>query len=275
DLGERIVLVQQSIGAAAILGERDAARIRGVPRIERAAGVAIRGWRAVRKAGDEGIVRRHVDLGVIFQQALCIDLGDGDIAAVLAEHQVLAVRRIGYAAIAAARILSKRGVVLQDNAGVGVEYLDGLRRAQGEDSGGVTFDTGVQRDGLRADPDAEVDLGAGWGDDLAVTDDPRAVLLRAGDVGRVLLGLSTGEQRKAQPRCQHAGERTHTVDSRFISRLSSRCFSGHIPFSSLDFFHQATGIGHATLVWKDIGLWNTSRDNSRQSLRAYYGPMKI
>ena len=49
---------------------------------------------------------------------------------------------------------------------------------------------GVQRDGLRADPDAEVDLCAGWGDDLASADDPGAVRLRAGDVGRVRHGLS-------------------------------------------------------------------------------------
>ena len=126
-------------------------------------------------------------------------------AAVLAEHQVLAVRRIGDAAIAAARILSERDVVLQDNAGLGVEHLDGSvaigrRRAHGEDGGGVTAGIGVQCDGLRADPDAEVNLGAGWGDDLARADDPRAVRLRAGDVGRVRLdvGLSEGERRKAQ-----------------------------------------------------------------------------
>jgi hypothetical protein len=50
DLGERIVLVQQGVGALAILGERDAARIRSARSIERAAGVAIRGRRAVRKA---------------------------------------------------------------------------------------------------------------------------------------------------------------------------------------------------------------------------------
>jgi hypothetical protein len=81
---------------------------------------------------------------------------------------------------------------------------------------------GVQRDGLRADPDAEVDLGAGRGDDLAIADDPRAVRLRADrDVGRVLLGLSKGERRKAQPRRQQAGERTQTVDPRLISRLIS------------------------------------------------------
>ena len=154
----------------------------------------------------------------------CSDLGDGDIAAVLAEHQVLAVRRIGDAAIAAARILSERDVVLQNNAGVGVEHLDGLRRAQGEDGGGVTFEIGVQRDGLRADPDAEVDLGAGWGDDLAIADDPRAVRLRAGDVGRIRLGLSSGEPRKAQPRRQQAGERTQTVDPRLISRADFETF---------------------------------------------------
>ena len=104
--------------------ERDAAGIRGVPRIERPAGVAIRGWRTVRKAGDEGIVRRHAHLGVVFQQARCTDLGDGDIATVLAEHQVLAVRRIRYAAIATARIRSERDVVLQDLTVAGVEDLD-------------------------------------------------------------------------------------------------------------------------------------------------------
>ena len=65
DLGERIVLVQQGVCALAIARERDTAGIRGVPAIERAAGVEIRGWRAVRKAGDEGIVRRHVYLGVV------------------------------------------------------------------------------------------------------------------------------------------------------------------------------------------------------------------
>src|SRR5208283_4783809 len=106
--------------------------------IERAAGYAIRSRRAVLKAGDEGIVRRYADLGVVFQQALCSDVGDGDIAAVLAEHQVLAVLRIGYAAIAAARIRSERGLVLQDIAGISVEYFDGLRpRAQDKDGSAV------------------------------------------------------------------------------------------------------------------------------------------
>src|SRR5580692_12359096 len=98
----------------------------------------------------------------------------------------------------------------------------------------MTAEIGVQRDGLRADPDAEVDLGASWRDDRAIADDPRAVWLRAGDVGRELLGLSSGEPRKAQPRCQQAGERTQTVNPRFISRFISRVvvsrFSRHIPF---------------------------------------------
>src|SRR5208337_2217674 len=67
DLGERIVLVQQGIGARAILGERDPAGV-GSPRtIEVAAGSAIIAHGAVRKAGDEGVVRRHADLGVVFQ----------------------------------------------------------------------------------------------------------------------------------------------------------------------------------------------------------------
>ncbi len=75
----------------------------------------------------------------------------------------------------------------------------------------MSGDIGVQRDGLRADPDAEVDLGAGWGDDLARADDPRAVRLRAGEVGRVRHGLSNGERRRAQPRRQQVGERTAGV----------------------------------------------------------------
>ena len=69
------------------------------------------------------------------------------------------------------------------------------------------FNIGVQRDGLRTDPDAEVDLLAGWGDNLAAADDPRAVLLWAGDVGRELLGLAS-EPWNNQPGRQQAGERT-------------------------------------------------------------------
>src|ERR1700733_677840 len=119
---------------------------------------------------------------------------------VLAEHQVLAVRRIGYAAIAAARILSEREVVLQDNAGAGVEHLNRLRRAHGEDGGGVTFKIGIQRDGLCADPDAEVDLDAGWVDDLATADDPRTVRLGAREVGRGRRGFGSGPSREEQRR---------------------------------------------------------------------------
>ena len=133
---------------------------------------------------------------------------------------MLAVRRIGYATIAAARILSERGVVLQDIAGVGVEYFDGLRRAQGEDGRSVSADIGVQRDRLRAHPDAEVDLRASWRDNCAIADNPRAVRLRAGEIGRVILGLSSGEPRKAKPRRQQASERTQ-VFPRLLSRLIS------------------------------------------------------
>ncbi len=66
----------------------------------------------------------------------------------------------------------------------------------------MSADVGVQRDGLRADPVAEVDLHAGRREDLAITDDPRAVRLRSSYIGRVRLGLSSGEPRKAQPRRQ-------------------------------------------------------------------------
>ena len=62
----------------------------------------------------------------------------------------------------------------------------------------MSGEIGVQRDGLRADPDAEVDLGAGRGDDRAIADDPRAVRLGTDGVRRVRLGLSTGKRREAQ-----------------------------------------------------------------------------
>ena len=110
----------------------------------------------------------------------------------------------------------------------------------------MSADIGVQRDGLRADPDAEVDLGAGWGDDLATADDPRAVRLRAGDVGRVRLGLSTGERRKAQPRRQQAGERTQTVDPRPISRLIRDPFRDMYRSPPWIFFITQPGIDRAT-----------------------------
>ena len=85
-------------------------------RIERAAGSAVVADRAVREAFDETVVRRHGDVGVVGQRAVGQDVGDGDVAAVLAEHQVLAVRRIGDAAIAAAGV-PERQIDLHDYAG--------------------------------------------------------------------------------------------------------------------------------------------------------------
>ena len=123
-------------------------------------------------------------------------------------------------------------------------------RAQGEDGGGVSFGIGVQRNGLRADPDAEVDLGAGWGDDLAIADDPRAVRLRAGDVGRVLLGLS---QRRAPE-----GSAPPPAGRRADAGLSETCFETYFesylktfPFSSFDFFHHATLV--EAISWRFSG----------------------
>src|SRR5262249_17764280 len=115
-----------------------ATRIRSARTIERAAGYAISARRAVRKTGDERIVRRHADLCIVFQQALFIDVSHRDIAAVLAEQQVLAIGWIGAGAVAAAWVDSEGDVVLQDNAGVGVEPLDSLRRTQGQDGSAVS-----------------------------------------------------------------------------------------------------------------------------------------
>jgi hypothetical protein len=59
-----------------------------------------------------------------------------------------------------------RFVVLQDSAGLGVENRDGLWGAHLQDGGVCVIASGVQRDGLGAGRGAEVDLGAGGGDDL-------------------------------------------------------------------------------------------------------------
>ena len=69
-------------------------------------------------------------------------------------------------------------------------------RAHYKDCGGVSGKVGIQRNGLSANPDAEINLGAGRVDDLATADDPRAIRLRTGDISRVLLGLSSGDPRK-------------------------------------------------------------------------------
>src|SRR3974390_3345943 len=132
---------------------------------------------------------------------------------------MLAVRRIRDAVIATARVMPERHVILQDNAGLGVENLDGLRRAQGKNGGGVSLEIGVQSDGLRADPDAQVDLRATRGDDSGITDDPRSVRLRAGFVGWKRLGLSSGQPRKGQPRRRYqAGKGTQVFNPIFFSR---------------------------------------------------------
>src|SRR5262249_46640431 len=102
NLGERVVLIKQGVSALAIIGERDAAGIRGPRAVEGSAGSGVGTYGAVRKAGNERAVRRHADLGIVFEQAGIVDVRDGNIAAVLAEHKMLAVGRIRDAAVAAA-----------------------------------------------------------------------------------------------------------------------------------------------------------------------------
>ena len=149
-------------------------------------------------------------------------------AAVLAEHQELAVRRIGDAAIAAGGVrglgVVARDKVLQDLTGEGVEHLHGLGRAQSEDGGAVGGGFGVDRHGLGADPEAQVDLGAGRRDYLAVAHDKGAVRLWAGDIGRKLNG--TGERRGGKSRRDQAGQRTKAASSRY-----KQIFSRHIRIS--------------------------------------------
>ena len=76
------------------------------------------------------MVRWHAHLGVVAQQTRRVDRGDSDVAAVLAEEQVFAIPRINDTAVAAARVLIERQIVLQDFAAPGVKDLDGLRRAR-------------------------------------------------------------------------------------------------------------------------------------------------
>ena len=90
---------------------------------------------------------------------------------------------------------------------------------------------GVQRDGLGAGRDAEVDLGAGGGDDCAVADDPRVGQgLRVGRAGgrvRVLAGC-VGRERYGLPRS--AGTLSPTA-SRPASRrrgLIRELFEGYL-----------------------------------------------
>src|ERR1700737_1263621 len=118
------------------MGEGNAAGIRCVSRIERAARTSVVANRAIREARDETAIRRDRDLSVVGQQTQRRDMGDCDEAAILAEQQVLAVRRIGDAAIAAARV-PKRRIVLQYLSSLGVEYFDGgLTRTQSKYRGG-------------------------------------------------------------------------------------------------------------------------------------------
>lgn len=79
----------------------------------------------------------------------------------------------------------------------------------------------IERDGLGADADAEIDLSAGRCEDGAITDDIGAVLLRANCVRRKRRRL--GQRRNAEPRRDEAGEQT--VDMQMIP--------GHLAFSLL------------------------------------------
>src|SRR5271154_5685802 len=132
----------------------------------RAGGPAFDGLHRISKRcafdGKEVSRDRNTDVGVVREQARCwIDFGDCNVAAVLAEEQVLAIRRIGDTYLAAVRVrVSYRTVALQDSAGSDVEDLDGsvaiaCRRAHGEDGG--RFAVGIERHGLGADPNAEID----------------------------------------------------------------------------------------------------------------------
>ena len=175
-----------------------------------------------------------------------IDAGDANEAlvyapdlalfAVLAEQQVLAIRRVGDAGAAAVRIAG-RFERLQDQAGLGVEDLDGLavgpRRAHDHDGRGAIAE-GVDRDRLGADADPEVDLGAGGREDRAVTGDKGAVRLRANLVGWERYRL-TQERRNAERRRHQADEQTRVVHPKTILRSLSR----HGLFSFFGYFHHA------------------------------------
>ena len=122
-----------------------------------------------------------------------------------------------------------RAVGLQDSAGLGVENRDNLWATHLQDGGSMRFRIRVERDGLCAGRDAQIDLRSGRGDDLAVTDDPwlgqgrrvvrpiRQVLVRAYLVGREQHRL-TQKRRNAQPCGQEAGEQMQGVHARTLAR---------------------------------------------------------
>ena len=168
DLGERVVLVQQRVGALAVTRRTRHRRDTKCSSNRTCRRNAVVADRAIREARDETVVRRHRDLGVVGQQARwATTLAMAMLLLSWLNIRYLPSARIGDAAIAAAGI-PERQIVLQDYPGLGVEYLDGLARTQGQDRGGVGGGIGIQRNRLGADPDAEVDLLAGRVDDLAV-----------------------------------------------------------------------------------------------------------
>jgi len=157
-------------------------------------------------------------------------------------NTVLAVRRIDYSAIAAARILSKRGVVLQDIAVLVSNISTASDAPKVRTARCDSWHWGSARWPSRG-PGCKFDLGAGWVM-IWPSPRPRAVLLRAGDVGRVFLGLTGGEPRKAQPRCQHAGERTQMVDPRLFRAYFEAYFEmlfGTYTVLHFGFLYRATG----------------------------------
>ena len=169
-----------------------------------------------------------LDRGLLPCSRAALDVGN--VAVVLAEEQVRAIRRV-CDSVGAARRRAAVLDILKDSAGLGVEDSDGLWRAHLQDGGGVIA-KGVESDGLGAGGSAEVDLGTRGGNDRAVTDDPRVrqgrrvvralrpAQVLAWGVRRELYGLAH-ERRNAQPCRQQAGEQVPPVNLKMIARSFS------------------------------------------------------
>ena len=178
DHAKRVGHVQRHIGALAVFGNRDAARVDGFRLV---IGPAIRRW----------IGKVHA-LPVGQEARLRVHIGYDDVVVVLAEVERPAVGGIGDAgerprlAGCGCRALHKgRDEALDNLSGGGVEHDNRLGRAHEQDGAAIGLAVRIQRDGFGAHGRAEIDDFAGGRQRLVVRDNNRPIVLRANGAIRV------------------------------------------------------------------------------------------
>ena len=179
DHAERVGHVQRHIGALAVFGDRDAARVDGFRVV-------------IRPAIRRRIGQIHA-LPVGQKARLRVHIRDDDVVVVLAEEQLLAVRGIGDAgegprfAGDGFRASHKRGnEALKNLSGHGIEHDDRLGRTHQQDGAAIGLGIRIERNGLGAHRRAEFNDLAGGRQRLVVRRDDRPILLRAnGAIGMV------------------------------------------------------------------------------------------